>query len=220
MPQPAPHRVTSHCVTDSSSNDEPDQRTVASRNGNGARRREQVDSHARPPSSPPTTNCGFEIISPAHPVSGGQHQHARTMRSGVPGPWPGARRGWRDPHGCASEAGSHGSWHADGCSAGRYACSLEAPGESRYWGCRRSPPEASVTIDTRGHAAAAANHSAELRYVDADHRVKPAPGACGQAIDHWQRDGPDRERRARAAASGSVGERVCVQRLEDLARTC
>jgi hypothetical protein len=37
-----------------------------------------------------------------------------------------------------------------------------------------------VTIDTRGHAAAAANQSAELRYVDADCRVKPAP----RIVDH------------------------------------
>jgi len=39
------------------------------------------------------------------------------------GPCGGGRRGWRDPPGCASGAGSRGSSRGDGCSAGKYACS-------------------------------------------------------------------------------------------------
>lgn len=38
-------------------------------------------------------------------------------------------------------------------------------------------------IETRRHAAAAANHSAELRYVAADGRVKPAR----VTVDHSRR---------------------------------
>jgi hypothetical protein len=39
-------------------------------------------------------------------------------------PWPDAKRGSRDRHGCACAAGSRGSSRAGGCSAGRCACSL------------------------------------------------------------------------------------------------
>jgi hypothetical protein len=39
------------------------------------------------------------------------------------GPYDGGRRGSRVPHGSASAAGSHGSSHGGGCSAGRCACS-------------------------------------------------------------------------------------------------
>ena len=39
-------------------------------------------------------------------------------------PWPGVRREWRDRHACASAGGTRGSSPADGCSAGRCACSL------------------------------------------------------------------------------------------------
>jgi hypothetical protein len=59
----------------------------------------------------------------------------RTLRQTVErGPWSDGRRGSIARRGCAYAAGSRGSWHAGGCSAGRCACSL---GGSRVGGWTR-----------------------------------------------------------------------------------
>ena len=49
------------------------------------------------------------------------------------GPCGGGRRGWRVPHGCACAAGSRGSSHDGGCSAGRCACSRGRLRSVREW---------------------------------------------------------------------------------------
>ena len=52
-----------------------------------------------------------------------QHLRRRARR----GPCGGGRRGSRDPRACSCEAGSRGSWHDAGCSAGKSACSRVTP---------------------------------------------------------------------------------------------
>ncbi len=52
---------------------------------------------------------------------------APVRRSAARGPYDGARREQPCHHGCACAAGNHGPSPADGCSAGTYACSLDAP---------------------------------------------------------------------------------------------
>lgn len=55
------------------------------------------------------------------------------------GPWCAARRGSRGRRGCASAAGNRASWHGDGCSAGRCACSRQVSKTSQNEVAVRAP---------------------------------------------------------------------------------
>ncbi len=56
----------------------------------------------------------------------GSRCHSSAVRPTAPcGPCRGEPPEWRDRHGCASEAGSRGSWPDAGCSAEKYACSRQ-----------------------------------------------------------------------------------------------
>ena len=73
------------------------------------------------------------------PLSGRQHERGATLRPTVPGgPCRGGRRGWRDPRGCASAAGSRGSSPGAGCSAETSACS-QLYLQVRAWDRRDTP---------------------------------------------------------------------------------
>lgn len=66
------------------------------------------------------------------------------------GPYGDERPGWRDRPGCASAAGSRGSSRGDGCSAGKYACSLVG---SRLEGAPRGASTHMAGLPgKRGHA--------------------------------------------------------------------
>ena len=79
------------------------------------------------------TDRATEVVAAGHAVRGGQHRAGSTegVRPVRPrarrGPCGDGRRGSNGRPGSASAAGSRGSWPADGCSAGRCACSLGTP---------------------------------------------------------------------------------------------
>ena len=88
------------------------------------------------PSCPASTadRCG-EVRATPQSLRRGQHdylgipdrQGAGLRPTACRGPWCDAKPGWPVRHGCACAAGSRGSWHAGGCSAGRCACSRQTP---------------------------------------------------------------------------------------------
>lgn len=67
-----------------------------------------------------TTNRAPEFIPAAHALTAREQRIRRRAWRDPCGDDP---RGSRGPRGCAYEGGSHASWHDDGCSAGKYACS-------------------------------------------------------------------------------------------------
>jgi hypothetical protein len=121
--QPAPHLVADHGRADRLGHHETD-----------ARRRlgipsSQMDDQTTAPGAATTADDGREVVSPPQALICREHgQPYRLLRpKGGRALWRDARREWRDRHGCACAAGTRGSWHADGCSAGTCACSLSMP---------------------------------------------------------------------------------------------
>ena len=89
---------------------------------------------------------GRAAARPCRPAVAGLPGQASTdvapmLRPTIPrGPCDGARPGWLAQRGCACAAGSRGSLHDDGCSAGRCACSRRgsmASGDQRVTGWAR-----------------------------------------------------------------------------------
>ena len=82
-----------------------------------------VENHGRPTGAPTGPDDRGELRTPAQACLRGQHLRRRASRD----PCAGDRRGSPGPRGCASAAGSRGSWTAGGCSAGTCACSRGTP---------------------------------------------------------------------------------------------
>ncbi len=139
------------------------------------------------------TDRATEVVAAGHAVRGGQHRAGST--EGVRPVRPRARRGpCGDGHrgstgrpGSASAAGSHGSWLADGCSAGRCACSLGTPDFGDWlWGKL-----------TWGRACWTSRGKVEpgVRRLPPDARARDATRAC------------DTSRRPRPTFHGTAGPR-------------
>ena len=107
----------------------PAHRPAAHRAGRGAAARllgpfgEVVEHHGRPPGAPAGPDDRGELRTPAQACLRGQHVRRRASRD----PCADDRRGSPGPRGCASAAGSRGSWTDGGCSAGTCACSRGTP---------------------------------------------------------------------------------------------
>ena len=84
---------------------------------------EEVEHHGRPPGTPAGPDDRGELRTPAQARLRGQHVRRRASRD----PCADDRRGSTGPRGCASAAGSRGSWTDGGCSAGTCACSRGTP---------------------------------------------------------------------------------------------
>ncbi len=84
---------------------------------------EVVEDHGRPTGTTTGPDDRGELRTPAQACLRGQHLRRRASRD----PCGGDRRGSPGPRGCASAAGSRGSWTAGGCSAGTCACSRGTP---------------------------------------------------------------------------------------------
>jgi hypothetical protein len=82
-----------------------------------------VEHHGRSTGAPTGPDDRGELRTPAQACLRGQHLRRRASRD----PCAGDRRGSPGPRGCASAAGSRGSWTAGGCSAGTCACSRGTP---------------------------------------------------------------------------------------------
>jgi hypothetical protein len=94
-------------------------------------------------------------------------------------PWCGGQKGWHARPGCACAAGSRGSWHAGGCSAGRCACSrlnsvfVLHPGGIKA--ARRHISRARRSNrPTLRRAVAPVNHSSVRRAPFPDHHDSPS----------------------------------------------
>ncbi len=105
-----------------------------SRHAGGVSRRHRPDRSGRPRGARPAR---FGPLPPVRPrparsvAAKSERRRNRAPAGSTPvrpraasDPWPGGRPGWRDRRGCASAGGTRGSSPADGCSAGRCACSL------------------------------------------------------------------------------------------------
>ena len=123
-PQPPGHAVADHRVADGLADHETAR--ACTRTASPKRRRafgEVVEHHGRPPGAPPGPDDRGELRTPAQACLRGQHLRRRASRD----PCADGRRGSPGPRGCASAAGSRGSWTDGGCSAGTCACSRGTP---------------------------------------------------------------------------------------------
>ncbi len=108
-------------------------------------------------------------------------------------PWRADRRGWRDRRGCASAGGTRGSSPADGCSAGRCACSLVGS-RTTVWsggddavvrrpqdrGAEPLPTGSCRTSTIHGHAQREGHERQHGHATAAVGTARPAHGTCAR----------------------------------------
>lgn len=97
-----------------------------------------------------TTDRVPEVIPAAHALNAREQRIRQTTWRG---PCGGGPRGSRGRRGCACEGGSHASWHDDGCSAGKYACSRCVPHGSQSGPVDGHRSPTTEKCGCRGHAA-------------------------------------------------------------------
>jgi hypothetical protein len=184
---------------------------------------EVVEHHGRPPGAPAGPDDRGELRTPAQACLRGQHVRRRASRD----PCADDRRGSPGPRGCASAAGSRGSWTVGGCSAGTCACSRGTPttrhrrcapaGGRAHAGRRTATCRTPATPEAATAERNTRSPSAQPNCTDGEGRPEPSTdstqhnrgraGAGGRAHrDHpWStREAPDRRRHAGADAPARV----------------
>lgn len=116
--QLALHAIAIDCRADGLAHDETDGRVSAGSRNAGSEHNMCDEGWLNALGS--TTDRVPEILPAAHALTA---REQRIRRRAWRDPCGGDPRGSRDPRGCAYEGGSRASWHDDGCSAGKYACS-------------------------------------------------------------------------------------------------
>jgi hypothetical protein len=140
------HAVAIDRRADGLAHDETDGRLSAGSWTAGAE--QDVGDHRGLDSLASTTHRPPEVVPAAHPLTA---REQRIRRTAWRDPCGGDHRGSRGRRGCACADGSRASWHDDGCSAGRCACSRCCPQ------CVRSLTNA-MSAPFDGHRSPTARH--------------------------------------------------------------